>query len=293
MQKDNLDITKYIKNLSSRHHYIPQFLLNGFVNSDKLLYIYDKQKDEILKKPRPPKAVFFENERNTVEIDSLTKTSIIEDLIYKQIDNKTSEIIKQYQTEKLSNIIFKTEDAATVLFFLITLFWRIPKTDYAANDVMDMINIVANGIDPEVLRNDPTYRKLNRTNISIHHIDELINFGTKGKKWVNIHQNENDIYVIGDFPILFKNLSEKFKKFNDSDIFIALSSKRIYSSTNSSLTNFSVENSLTYNACIINQSTKYIASGNLNLLERSVIFYNKIKEMGNINSLVEKVFMIE
>ena len=293
MNTENLDFDKYIKKLSSRHHYIPQFLLNGFVNSDKLLYIYDKQKDVILKKPRPPKAVFFENERNTVDLDSSTKTSIIEDLIYTQIDNKTSEIIKKYQTDELSKIDFNTEDTATFLFFLITLFWRIPKTDYASNDIMERSNITANGIDPEVVRKDPTYRKLNRTGLFKHHIDELKNFGSKGKKWVNIHQNENDMYVIGDYPILFRNLSDKFREFNDSDILIAVSSKRIYSSTNNSLTSFSVKNSLRYNACIINQSTKYVASGNFNVLEQSIVFYKKLKEMGIIYFLDEEVFKAE
>jgi hypothetical protein len=293
MEINNLDFEKYIKNLSSRHHYIPQFLLNGFVNSDKQLYIYDKQKDEILKKPRPPKAVFFENDRNTIELDNSTKTSIIEDLIYKQIDNKTSEIVKEYQTTELSKIDFKTEDTAIFIFFLITLFWRIPKTDYAASKIMDRSKISASGIDTEVLRNDLAYRKLNRTGLFKHHIDELKNFGKKGKKWVNLHQNQNDIYVIGDYPILFRNPANKFREFNDSDILIAVSSKRIYSSTNTPLTNFSVKNSLKYNACIVNQSTRYIASGNLNLLEQSVLFYKKLKEMGIMYSVDEEVFKTE
>jgi hypothetical protein len=44
---------------SSRHHYIPQFLLNAFVNSDDNLYVFDKQKDKILDNPRPPKSIFL------------------------------------------------------------------------------------------------------------------------------------------------------------------------------------------------------------------------------------------
>ena len=60
----------------------------------------------------------------------------------------------------------------------------------------------------------------------------MINFGMKGKKWSNIHQNENPIYVIGDFPILLREQSNEFRKFNDTDVLFAVSSTRIYSSTN-------------------------------------------------------------
>lgn len=290
MNSETLDFSKYLKSLSSRHHYIPQFLINGFVNPEGCLYVYDKQRDKILKKPRPPKSIFFQNHGNTVELDSTTKTSILEDLLYAGIDDKTSKVIKQYQTEELSKIDFKTEDSATLLFFLIALFWRIPKTDYAANDLMERSTITASGIDPEILRNDPTYRKLSRAGLFKHHIDEIKNYGAKGNKWLNIHQNENPIYVIGDYPILFRKQPNKFSEFDDTDILIAISSNRIYSSTIDNLNNFMERNSFRYNACIINQSTKYIACGNLNVLEQSVFFYKKLKETGLIYGLDNEVF---
>ncbi len=96
MNIETTDFNKYLKKLSSRHHYIPQFLISGFANSDGLLYLYDKHKDKILKKPRPPKSIFFENDRNTLDLSNTTKTSIIEDFLYKEIDDKTSKVIKYY-----------------------------------------------------------------------------------------------------------------------------------------------------------------------------------------------------
>lgn len=289
---EEYDFSNYLNKPSSRHHYIPRFLINGFTNSDGLLYIYDKKKDEILKKPRPPKSIFFENNRNTLELNKTTKSSIIEDLLYAKIDQKTSPITKYYQTEELSKINFQIEDNAIFLFFLITLFWRIPNTDYTASNLMDNFKIIANGIDPELLKRDPVFRKISRATLFKHHIDEIKRLATKGKKWVNIHQSGIPIYVIGDYPILFRNQTDKFSEINNTDILTAVSSNRIYSSTNNKLTNFSTRHSMLYNACIINQSMKYIACGALDSLEESISLYKKVKDDKLLNILPEKVFEI-
>lgn len=273
------DYEKYLEKKSSRHHYIPKFLLNGFTSPDGLLFVYDKHKDEIIKKQRPPKAIFFEIDRNTVEINCNTQSSIIEDLLYFEVDNKTSKVIKQYQTQELSEIDFKIEDTGLLLFFLISLFWRIPKTDFASEDLMARSIITSEGVDSEILRNDPTFKKLSRAGLFSHHADEIIKFGSKGNKYHNIHQNENPLYVIGDYPFLFRKEPNKFSEFNDLDFLFALSSKRIYSSTNESLS-LPIINSYAYNAAIINQSVRYVACGDKTVLEQSLNYYKKLKESG-------------
>ena len=111
----------------------------------------------------------------------------------------------------------------------------------------------------------------------------------KGKKWNNLHQNENPIYVIGDFPFLSRKKTNEFRKFNDTDILFAVSSTRIYSSTKESLNNFAQINSYSYNAAIIHQSLKYIACGDLNVLEQSIKFYKELTRVGLIYSN-ERVF---
>jgi len=282
VSNSKVTIDKILEKKSSRHHYIPQFLINGFTDDKGLLHIYDKQADKILTKQRPSKSIFFDIDRNTVEIKENLKSSVIEDYLYSEIDNKTSKVIKSYQTEELSKIDFQIEDTGTLLFFLISLFWRIPKTDHAAEDLMERSIITANGVDPEIFRNDPTYRKLNRAGLFKHHIDEMIKFGMKGKKWSNIHQNEDPIYVIGDFPFLSRVQSNEFSKFNDTDILFAVNSRRIYSSTNESMKNFTPRNSYSYNAAIIHQSVKYIACGDIQVLQQSIKFYKELKSLGLI-----------
>ncbi|MDF1675216.1 MAG: DUF4238 domain-containing protein [Vicingaceae bacterium] len=274
---------------SSRHHYIPQFLLNAFVNSDDNLYVFDKQKDKILDNPRPPKSIFFERDRNTVEITETMESSIIEDLFYSKIDSESSKVVKYFQQENLEKVSFNIENTAQFEFFLINLFWRIPKTDFAVEDLMDRSEIKSKGIDPEILRNDPTYRKLKRTGLFKHHIDEMVKNGKNVRKSVNVHQSNGASYVIGDYPLLFRKTPRLFSEFGEVDFQIAISSKRLYSSTIESLKT-TVENSYMYNAAIIEQSTRYIACADKSDLQKNIEFYNELKSRGLNYSASEMAF---
>lgn len=290
MKTEKSDTYNIEQKNSTRHHYIPKFLIEGFKNSEGLLYVFDKEKNKILKNPRSPKSIFFEDDRNTVELTETLESSVLEDVLYSKIDNESSPIVKQYQKDPLNEIKFAPEDNAKFLFFLITLFWRIPNTDFAAEDVMNRTVISSSGIDPKVLQNDPTFRKMQRAGLFKHQIDEMIKFGKKGTKWVNIHQSGREIYVIGDNPILFKTVPGKFSEFNDIDFLIAVSSNRIFSSTNSSFKNLTEINSIRYNAAVINQSTRYVGCSNLEALNQSIQLYTELKSLGLQSLIAERVF---
>ena len=53
--------------ISRRHHYIPQFLIKKFADSDNMLYLYDKEKKTFAKEKRSPKSIFFEMNRNILD----------------------------------------------------------------------------------------------------------------------------------------------------------------------------------------------------------------------------------
>ena len=181
MKGPKFDIKAIPEKKSSRHHYIPQFFLRGFTNSKGLLYIYDKEEDRILQSPRPPKSIFFEKDRNTIRFSELFESSMIEDNLYSIIDTESSEVVKYFREEELAEIDFNTENTAQLQFFLITLFWRIPKTDFTAEDVIDRSEIVSQYLDPEIIRNDPAFRKFQRASLAKHHIEEIVKYGKKGK----------------------------------------------------------------------------------------------------------------
>lgn len=279
----------FLEKKSTRHHYIPKFFINEFTNADGLLFLYDKQKDIIIKNPRPPKSIFFENDRNTIQINSVTESSILEDLLYGELDNKTSMVINKLQNQDISDIDLSDENTAVILFFIINLFWRIPKTDFAASDLLRRSEIITDGVDAEILRNDPVFAKINRSGIYNHHVSEIIKHQVKGLRYYKVQDNKDNNYVIGDYPFLFRKQPNQFKQFDKFDYLIALNSNRIFSSTNRELKKFNKINSFSYNVAIIHQSVRYIACSEIESLKKAVTFYKTLKETEFID-LIELAF---
>ena len=287
------ELDKYkIKN-SSRHHYIPQFLINGFVNDNGLLYIYDKQRDKILNKPKPPKSIFFETDRNTIDLNNGIQSSILEDTLYQDLDNIGSDIVRYYQTSRLNEMDFSDDKSAQFLFFLISLFWRIPYTDFAVDNLMDNAVINSTGIDSEILRNDEAFRKSRRSGVMIHTIKEMLKNPKALSKFINLTQFSKGLLVIGDNPLLFRKTSSKFSDFGKEDFLIALTSNRMYSSTKESFIKLNDYNAIAHNIAIINQSVRYICCGDLDYLEKSVRLYSDISEKGLNHLIAERPFRDE
>lgn len=285
MKNDAL-IDKILSSKSTRHHYIPQFLIEGFTNNEGLVYVYDKQRNVILKKPLAPKSIFFERNRNTVEILEGTNSSFLED-IYSKIDTKASRIIKCFQNEDITKIDITQEQAANFLFFLMTLFWRIPFTDFAAQDVWERSEIISPLIDSEIIRKDPFYQKMERAKLFKHTIDQMSQFGKKGRISINIHEFSDDLFVLSDNPIVFQRTPLQFKEFNDIDFLFAVNSRRVYSSTEKKVTNINHLDALHFNMMSIHQSVRYAACSDIKLLIESVKLFKAFESYSYENLIGE------
>lgn len=112
--------------LSNRHHYIPQFILRGFANSDGKLAVFDRKTKRLWKNPASTKQVFFEYGRNTFEVKGNT-TDFIEQL-YKFVDNNFALVYQRLTTgDGFRNP--SQEDMIQLAMFTGLLYWRVPKTD--------------------------------------------------------------------------------------------------------------------------------------------------------------------
>lgn len=282
---------RLFKKNSSRHHYIPEFLTKGFTNENGKVFVFDKIQDEVLAKQKAPRSIFFEFDRNTVEVTNEISSSFIEDEFYSRIDDNGSQAIIQFRDENLKSIEFTIENTGHLLFFLIALFWRIPATDYAANDVIDKTLNASSDIDVEGLQTDPFFRKTERLMLVKHMSEEMKRIGGQGKVICNIHQPANAEFVIGDYPFLLQKTSNEFGRLFSNDYLFALSSNRIYSSTKSSIDNFSHINAALYNASIVHQSKRYICASNRETLENAIKTYRSYKDKWRENELAADAFL--
>jgi hypothetical protein len=278
---------------SSRHHYIPKYLINGFTNDQKMVYVYDKRKREILSKPKPPKSIFFEWDRNTLNLPNDIESSILEETLYRDIDNIGSEIVQYYQNTELKDANFSDDRSTQFLFFLISLFWRIPYTDYAVSNLVKQFKIYINSIDAEGLINSDDFKKMHRSRIMSHMIREIQKEPEGLSKFVNLHQIPDNILVLGDNPLLHKERSNKFSDFAQTDFMIALSSNRIYTSTTESGIRISNYNAVAYNTAVIEQAVRYVCSEHLSVLQKSINMYEEICKMGLNYELAIRAFKDE
>lgn len=280
-----------MKSQSSRHHYIPKFLIKGFTNSKGLLYIYDIAKDEIKGNLRSPKSVFWEENRNSVNINDEESTSLIEDEFFKFLDNQSSVYIKRFQENKIDEILLSDDNLAQFHFFMINLFWRIPFTDFATTDLIKRAKISAKGIDPEILRKDKEFHKMKRIGLYKHTINQFNEYPPPGSNYhVLLSEFENDLFVLGDNPIIFERTPMEFVDLRNLDHMIPVSSTRLYTHTKKGSVKMTREIGFFLNAQTINQSKNYVVSGNCELLQKSVELFRELKKHHLLFNIERKLF---
>lgn len=262
---------------SKRHHYIPKFLIKGFTNEKGFLFIYDKGRDKILDNTRSPKSMFFQEHRNSIKTIDDNYSSILEDVFFQRLDNASSIAIQSLQSDSIEKGLLSQENLGQLMFFVINLFWRIPATDYAVKDLIRRADIKAN-IDSEVLRNDTYWHKLERSKLYKETVDQIIASDTKRDHYYpKISEFEDDVFLLGDYPFIYKSYLSQFKNLGEDDYIIALSKNRIISSTDKPTKEFTKKMAYDYNSIIIDQSKKYICSSNLELLKKSIQHYKELK----------------
>lgn len=280
-----------MKSNSARHHYIPKFLIKGFTNSEGLLYIYDKKEDKIKDKLRSPKSVFWEENRNSVTIKENESSSLIEDEFFKALDNQSSIFVKKFQEDQIDRTLLSDENLGQFHFFLINLFWRVPLTDFASTDLIQRAEIKAQGIDPEILRNDKEFHKMKRIGLYQHTIDQFGEYPPPASNYhVLLSEFEDDLFVLGDNPIVFERTPKEFIDLRNLDHMIPVSSTRVYIHTIKGFEKMTRKLGFFLNAKIIDQSKNYVVSGNFELLQKSVELYREFKNKHLLFNIEQSLF---
>jgi len=278
---------------SSRHHYIPQFYSRGFTSQEGKFYVYDKEKDSI-RKGVSPKSVFYEFDRNTITVGE--RNTYLEDVGYKQMDDLASKAIRNLRDNANTDSLHAPENLAGVQFFLLNLFWRIPKTDYAFEDLIQRSDISFQKESGEILhddfeanrlKNDLNYKKLMRFRIVLDALERRSQrSGIYKSKVVDVPTP----LVLGDYPFVFKQDPSTFDDLFYLDYVIPLSTRRLYAFSPDNTLTVDRHNIFRINAAIIDQSVRYIACEFLDTLRRSVAYYKGLKEHSLLITLPYDIF---
>jgi hypothetical protein len=122
---------------SSRHHYIPKFMLKEFTNDNGKLWVYNKKKDLIEPKAKSPKSVFFEWDRNSTFLGK-NKYVWLEELYSGLDDSMVKTYRKIIQTsEQVQNEREHINLALDIIIFVNFIRWRVPARDKIVFEIYD------------------------------------------------------------------------------------------------------------------------------------------------------------
>lgn len=284
---------------SRRHHYIPQFLIRNFSDSDGRVFALDKQSGSI--NSRSPKSIFFEWDRNTLESDA-HESDVLEQ-IYSSIDDYLSKpIVALLKSKELT-----PESVMNLWYFITGLRWRIPNNDDEFNRLNDKISYqelpfeirLKGGTTQEVeqdainhLMNTPIFKA------SLRHILPMLSVyegnHISEEKLLDVYNNSalysssSGNFVLGDVPVIegdSKNphlLGNIIFPLSNSDLFISSHSGR--TPINPGIFH------LNMNLAVIHQSRRFIVSNDRKHLSNLYTIYKQIEEVGKADEIPIHIF---
>lgn len=275
---------------SKRHHYIPQFFIKAFANENGSLWVYDKEKDLILKNPKHPRNIFYEDYLNSIKIHG-EQLSIVEKMYngvngIKGPDDFFSPAIKELQYKDSPNSLLTTERLAHLNYFIAQLTWRVPSTEKLNKAVFTYLNQTypklysvleqVEFLDKEDLFKlvkfiTPTlfFRNVNPANITEEYFYEIISF-------------KEPIFCLSDNPIIWKRFPFEFADFSRPLIF-PISKDRVFLILEKKEYNFSKEDLKRVILVLMHQAKKYVAGYDKSVLENHVDAYRVFKGIGDKN----------
>ncbi len=286
--------------ISTRHHYIPAFYSKGFTNSSGFFYIYDKQTDHLSRKERSPKSVFFENDRNTMNLG--TETSILEDKFYKELDDKCKVGIENLREKPNSIDLLNTDNKTDVDVFVLNLFWRMPKTDYAFDRFIREAEInfttkdgsqVLDQEQEERLKNDESYKKFQRAFLPFKFLRSYLDATEKkSRSYCQLYEKPDNWFLLGDYPMVFSKTPNTGDDLFEIDFYLPISSNRLYyTSCKKRKLEFEFDMVVRLNALIIDQSHRYVCGPDLAYLQRSIEYYKALRAQNILPEVHRKVFL--
>ncbi len=191
-------------NIPKKHHYIPNFLLNNFTDSNGLLWIFQKEPPKLYRSK--PKNSFLETDFYTkTEMNGSKKTCAESNL--SSHESKVARILHQLigSIHKGAPVSLSPEDYAILCKFLYILFDRNPAIINKAVQITE--NQIRDSIGHEPFRSSEEMSRIKRNapahvvNCALKDPSDLEVF--KNKELTILHiKKKNKSLLIGSFPIV-------------------------------------------------------------------------------------------
>ena len=278
---------------SSRHHFIPKFYLENFVNPDNHFFVYDKQNPSNIFR-KSPKQVCYETNRNSFFGKDNIPIPYLEAKTYSYFDNLHAPVFNKLLSNVIDNGYWTTENTHTIEFFIPFLFWRNPLNDILFDNFIDTLErledlnlVIFNGNTNEIINDISFHKKIlknsdfkkgARINASIEtfrHKPERF----KELEWRAFEVLDPSIFVTSDNPLLFRYSIKEFP-IGPKRSFIRINEKSEEAYPHNAIQNFS----------IVHSAKRFVISSNKEYLELLINEYNRFLTNGNLYKILDSLW---
>ncbi|MFM9950533.1 MAG: DUF4238 domain-containing protein [Saprospiraceae bacterium] len=267
---------------ANRHHYLPQFYIHGFVNSDNKISVYDKQEKRFKKQEFSPKQIFFEWNRNTLLVEGKKDDSV--EKLYGYFESLISPTYNRIKMQS-GRIKYDINDIFNLLVLVSLTHWRLPLNDVNAENFVqstprkDLIIKIFNKETGEEASED-LYEKVKKRNGFVEMyklLKPIIDFMSLNMKnsiehW-KIYRADSEIqsHILGDNPIVFKDQPQN-NILETELIFPLTKGIMLYHNKGKKIKQIQPEDRVNVDIMIFLQSRRYVVGSNKDYL-------NKIKSL--------------
>lgn len=291
------------QNPPKHHHYLPRFYQNGFYGKDKKHFVYDKREDRILP-PSTSKSKFGINDLNTIKLAG-NENRFIETKIYKEIDTFCSLIFNKIRiSSENGNDLIDDYEKVSLLLGICHLFWRIPSSSKNLNSLLKQEGVnteyfsfvdIEENLDLRLeqklldffLENNEIQKAAKLFYpFASYYSGELLRMAVICRFHYSLKPYK---LLTGDNPFILMNNQVSIDNILGEFIFPICHDKLLF--VKKEQPKFLDETFYNYlNLNIINQSERFVCSGDENSLVKMVEVYNKIKKEGLEVFLREELF---
>lgn len=290
-----------MKSVSWRHHYIPQFYLNGFTSNNGKFKIYDVTSNKFIQngKEFSPMSFFFERDANTL-ISSVDKDDHLEKK-YSQIEDRIAKIFQKINNSTVEeNFNINDDDIAILQYFVSVMYWRIP-VNY--NEVKSIIQ------KKELKKLGLILKKTKEALISVEEMEKKIkedeNFFKIMKYWFpnisypELFKCETPLHIIpfsvgfpsicSDNPIISRD-PEYFQVYKD-DFIMPINNTKVFM-RGEKLRKFDGVVKIMIDTLIYKQAKKYVCCTDENYIHHlDTLYENHFNDLGKLRSMIfEQIF---
>ena len=230
-----------------KHHYIPQFYLKRWLNSDGILYVYMRGKIEPLKIPEKSLLNFCQ-ENHLYSIPSLAPedSEVIETKWFAPLDGDAAIIIEKFNKGKVENLT--SVERSNWFYFCSNLYYRSPR---GMKDIAQKIHA-----------NHMSLGLKNKEEMAALMLPKLTNLDESGRFFINWNwfiEDTEEEFLIGDrLPTFNLNVN------NQLFTYLAINPRKIFYASYKSDQKFYDRNRREYNKYIVTNAERFVFANSRN-----------------------------